>query len=92
MLITAEPVTDVDTIAADMLADLDLELNASDIHLVFAELKEPVKEKIVRYSLLDTIEEKHFYPTSEVAVEAFLKEHGPAMYNENSAEGDHIRS
>jgi len=75
VLVTAEPVTDVDTTAADMLADLDLELNAADIHLVFAELKNPVKEKIVRYSLLDAIEAKHFYPTIEVAVDAFLNEH-----------------
>jgi len=59
---------------ADMLADLVQELNAADIHLIFAELKTPIKEKIVLYSLLDTIEERHFYPTVEVAVEAFLDE------------------
>ncbi len=63
VLVTAEPVTDVDTTAADMLVDLDLELNASDIHLVFAEMKDPVQEKIVRYGLLDTIDQRHFYPT-----------------------------
>jgi len=74
VLVTAEPVTDVDTTAADMLADLVQELNAADIHLIFAELKTPIKEKIVLYSLLDTIEERHFYPTVEVAVEAFLDE------------------
>ncbi len=84
VLVTAEPVTDVDTTAADMLADLDLELNAADIHLVFAELKEPVREKIVRYSLLDTIEERHFYPTIEVAVEAFLDERGRAEQSPSS--------
>ena len=84
VLVTAEPVTDVDTTAADMLADLDLELNASDIHLVFAELKEPVREKIVRYSLLDTIEARHFYPTIEVAVEAFLDERRRAEQSPSS--------
>jgi MFS superfamily sulfate permease-like transporter len=36
-----EPITDVDTTAADMLADLDEELNADGISLVFAELKDP---------------------------------------------------
>jgi high affinity sulfate transporter 1 len=71
VLVTAEPVTDVDTTAADMLVQLDLELNAAGIHLAFAELKRPVKEQIVRYSLLDTIDERHFYPTIEVAVAAF---------------------
>jgi len=74
VLVTAEPVTDVDTTAADMLVDLDLELNASDIHLVFAELKDPVKDKIVRYGLLDTIDHQHFFPTIEVAVTAFFDE------------------
>ena len=29
LLVTAEPVTDIDTTAAEMLADLDLELNRS---------------------------------------------------------------
>jgi len=76
VLVTAEPVTDVDTTAADMLTELDQELNAEDIHLVFAELKNPVKEKIVRYSLLDTIGERHFFPTIEIAVETFLDECG----------------
>jgi len=72
VLVTAEPMTDIDTTAADMLVDLDLELNAEDIHLAFAEMKDPVKDKIVRYGLLDTIDNRHFYPTIEVAVAAFL--------------------
>ena len=71
VLIAAEPITDVDSTAADMLVDLDLELNASGIHLVFAELKDPVREKIELYGLLDTIDHRHFYPTLEVAVEEF---------------------
>ena len=40
ILIAAEPMTDVDTTAADMLEDLDEELNAKGIFLVFAELKD----------------------------------------------------
>ncbi len=74
VLVTAEPVTDVDTTAAEILIDLDLELNASDIHLVFAELKDPVKDKIIHYGLLDTIDSRHFYPTLETAVAAFNEE------------------
>ena len=74
VVITAEPVTDVDTTAADMLVDLDLELNAAGIHLVFAELKDSVQEKIERYGLLETIDRRHFYPTIEIAVEEFQRE------------------
>jgi len=51
-----------------------LELNAANIHLAFAEIKDPVKDKIVRYGLLETIDRQHFYPTIEVAIEAFFKE------------------
>ena len=66
--------TDVDITAAEMLEELDLELNAAGIHLAFAELKDPVRDKIVRYGLYDTIDEQHFYPTIKVAVRAFRKE------------------
>ncbi len=74
ILVAAEPVTDVDTTAADMLIDLDEELNASGIHLIFAELKDPVKDKIINYGLLETIDSRHFYPTLETAVAAFHQE------------------
>ena len=42
--------------------------------LVFAEFKDPVQDKIVRYGLLETIDHRHFYATIEVAVEAFGQE------------------
>lgn len=74
VLVAAEPVTDVDITAGEMLVDLDKELNANHIHLVFAELQDTVKEKIVRYGLLETIDSRHFFPTIETAVEAFYKE------------------
>ena len=51
ILIAAEPMTDVDTTAADMLADLDGAINASGASLVFAELKDPVRAKVERYEL-----------------------------------------
>jgi high affinity sulfate transporter 1 len=76
VLVAAEPVTDVDSTAADMLVDLDNELNAAGIHLIIAELKDHVREKIERYGLLDTIDHRHFYPTIEVAVEEFRHEAG----------------
>jgi len=74
VLLAAEPITDVDTTAAKVLTDLDEDLNATGVHLAFAELKDPVKDKLVRYGLLETIDRRHFYPTLEVAVEAFARE------------------
>jgi high affinity sulfate transporter 1 len=76
VLVAAQPVTDVDSTAADMLVDLDKELNAAGIHLIIAELKDHVREKIERYGLLDTIDHRHFYPTIEIAVEEFHHEAG----------------
>ena len=64
----------MDTTASDILVDLDLELNAAGIHLVFAELKDYTRDKIVSYGLLDTIDNRHFYPTLEVAAEEFHRE------------------
>ena len=65
ILIAAEPMTDVDTTASDMLEELDEALNAQGISLVFAELKDPVRRKIERYGLTRTIDPHHFFPTIE---------------------------
>jgi len=76
ILIAAEPVTDVDTTASDVLEDLDEALNAEGISLVFAELKDPVRDKIERYGLTRTIDPRHFFPTIESAIAAFRQETG----------------
>jgi len=76
IIIAAEPITDVDTTASDMLEDLDEALNADGISLVFAELKDPVRGKIERYGLTRTIDPQHFFPTIESAVAAFCRETG----------------
>ena len=77
VLVAAEPITDVDTTAADMLEDLDAWLNEREVSLVFAELKDPVQEKIERYELTRTIDPNHFYPTLDEAVAAYAAETGP---------------
>ena len=76
ILIAAEPVTDVDTTASDMLTELDEMLNAQGISLVFAEMKDPVRRKIERYGLVRTIDPHHFFPTVEAAIAAFRGETG----------------
>jgi high affinity sulfate transporter 1 len=87
IVIAAEPVTDVDTTASDVLEDLDEELNVRGISLVFAELKDPVRRKIERYGLTRTIDPAHFFPTIGAAVKAFRQETGaewPAATGEPS--------
>jgi high affinity sulfate transporter 1 len=76
IVIAAEPVTDVDTTASDVLQDLDQALDADGISLVFAELKDPVRRKIERYGLARAIEPRHFFPTIGAAVDAFRDETG----------------
>jgi MFS superfamily sulfate permease-like transporter len=76
VLVAAEPITDIDTTAGAMLVDLDLELNAAGIHLAFAELQSGVRDYIVRYGLLETIDRGHLYGSVTEAVEAYRREVG----------------
>jgi MFS superfamily sulfate permease-like transporter len=76
VLLAAEPITDVDTTAADMLEQLDSWLNERGVSMVFAELKDPVRAKIARYELTRTIDPNHFYPTLDAAVAAFMASTG----------------
>ncbi|MFE6157905.1 SulP family inorganic anion transporter [Streptomyces sp. NPDC056486] len=76
VLIAAEPVTDVDTTAADILEELDAALQELGVGLVFAELKDPVRRKVERYGLARTFDARRFYPTVEAAVEAFRSDSG----------------
>jgi high affinity sulfate transporter 1 len=76
IVIAAEPITDVDTTAADMLRDLDQELNDAGTSLVFAELKDPVRTKLERYELIGPLDPEHFFPTVDAALEAFRRRTG----------------
>jgi high affinity sulfate transporter 1 len=76
IVIAAEPITDVDTTASDMLHELDLWLNERGVSLVFAEMKDPVREKIERYELTDTIDPGHFFPTLEAALAEYVRQTG----------------
>ena len=89
IVIAAEPMTDVDTTASDVLEDLDEALNAAGISLVFAELKDPVRQKIERYGLTRTIDPHHFFPTLESAVTAFRQETG-AEWTAAAQATDHL--
>jgi MFS superfamily sulfate permease-like transporter len=76
IVIAAEPITDIDTTAADMLAGLDEELNANGTSLVFAELKDPVRTKLERYRLIGPLDPKHFFPTMDAALATFRQQTG----------------
>jgi MFS superfamily sulfate permease-like transporter len=90
IVIAAEPMTDVDTTASDVLEELDEALNAQGISLVFAELKDPVREKINRYGLTRTIDPRHFFPTIESAIAAFRQQTGREWSADTSQPGETV--
>lgn len=73
LVVAAEPVTSVDVTAADIVAELDAELHAAGIELCFAELKDPVKDKLKRFGLFSQVGEQYFFPTIEEAVAHYLE-------------------
>jgi high affinity sulfate transporter 1 len=74
-VVAAEPVTSVDVTAADELAELDDELRAKGIELCFAELKDPVKDKLKRFGLFTRFGDEGFFATVEEAVSRYLRAH-----------------
>jgi len=73
LVVAAEPVTSVDVTACDMVAELDEALHAQGIELCFAELKDPVKDKLKRFGLFLQLGENYFFPTIGVAVSRYLE-------------------
>ena len=74
-VVAAEPVTSIDVTAADTVAELVEALRAEGIALCFAELKDPVKDKLKRFGLLARIGDTRFFPTIEEAVTRYLQTH-----------------
>lgn len=76
LVIAAEPVTSIDITSADMLGELDRALEARGVELQFAEMKDPVKDKMKRFELVERIGERAFHPTVGAAVDAYLEDTG----------------
>jgi high affinity sulfate transporter 1 len=72
LVVAAEPVTSVDVTAADALAELADKLSDAGIELCFAEMKDPVKDKLRRFELFERFGEKSFFPTVGEAVNAYI--------------------
>jgi MFS superfamily sulfate permease-like transporter len=68
VVVAAEPVTSVDVTAADMLTELQQRLESSNVELCFAEMKDPVKDKLKRFGLYSQFGEERFFATVGEAV------------------------
>lgn len=75
LVVGAEPVTSIDVTAADIVSELDDTLCAAGIELCFAEMKDPVKDKLKRFGLFSRVGEGRFFPTLGEAVNCYLKVH-----------------
>ena len=69
-VVAAEPVTSVDVTVADLVAELDDTLHAAGTELCFAEMKDPVKDKLKRFGLFSRFGAERFFATIGEAVEA----------------------
>jgi high affinity sulfate transporter 1 len=72
LVVAAEPVTSIDVTAADILSELDETLRAAGVEMCFAEMKDPVKDKLKRFGLFTRFGEKTFFATLEEAVSSYL--------------------
>ncbi|HYN59662.1 MAG TPA: SulP family inorganic anion transporter [Rubrivivax sp.] len=75
LVVAAEPVTSIDVTAADVLQDLDRQLQQVGIELCFAEMKGPVKDKLKRFGLFSQFGQQTFFATVDEAVRAYLAAH-----------------
>jgi len=62
----------VDVTSADMLAELDKTLEDARIELDFAEMKDPVKDKLKKFGLFERLGPENFHPTVGAAVDDYL--------------------
>ncbi|WP_447749336.1 SulP family inorganic anion transporter [Pseudomonas nicosulfuronedens] len=76
LVIAASPVTSIDITSADMLAELDKVLEQRGVELQFAEMKDPVKDKMKQFELFEGLGESAFHPTLGAAVDAYLADSG----------------
>lgn len=88
VVVAAEPVTSIDVTSADMLGELQQMLTDAGIELHFAEVKDPVKDKLRRFGLLHESRERHHQPTVGAAVDAYLSDHGGDAMPDNAWHAD----
>jgi MFS superfamily sulfate permease-like transporter len=76
VIVTAEPITDIDATAAEMLGELVADLRSADIELRFADLKGTVHDRVDRYAVFGHDMPEHTARTTGQAVKAYLADFG----------------
>jgi high affinity sulfate transporter 1 len=75
VVVTGEPITDVDATAADELALLAERLQRRGVELAFAELKGTVRDRLEPFGLVERLGRDRFYRTTGEAVHAYVRDH-----------------
>jgi anti-anti-sigma regulatory factor len=70
VVVQCEAITDIDVSAAQMLEQLDKELNARGVHMAFVELRTRLEHVVRDYGLFETLDRDRFYPTLESGLTA----------------------
>lgn len=76
VIVASEAITGLDTTALDDLVALDDELARRGISLVFAEMKGPIKDRLIRFGVSSRFGPDHFFPTVTNAVRSYKREFG----------------
>jgi high affinity sulfate transporter 1 len=79
LVVAAEPVTSIDVTAADALSELNEALHDMGVKLAFAELKDPVKDKLKRFGIFDQFGGEFFFATIGAAVDVYQSERSRAV-------------
>jgi MFS superfamily sulfate permease-like transporter len=78
VVLQCEAITDIDVAAAEVLEQLDLELNRAGIHMAFVEMRSRLQDLVGIHGLYDTLDRDHFYATIDAALDAIREEDASA--------------
>jgi high affinity sulfate transporter 1 len=88
VVLQCEAITDIDVTAADMLEQLDNDLDNRGIHIAFVELRTRLHHQVGRYGLFETaLNREHFYDSIEAAI-ADITAHGAQAVPERTDQAD----
>lgn len=73
VVVASEAITGLDTTALDDLVALDDELAKRGISLLFAEMKGPIKDRLIKFGVSSRFGPDHFFPTVTNAVRSYKR-------------------
>ena len=73
VIVASEAITGLDTTALDDVVALDDELAKRGISLVFAEMKGPIKDRLILFGVSSRFGPDHFFPTVNNAVRSYKR-------------------